>query len=866
MTIKTQVHTIFLLVGPTECGKTTFAKKVLIPQLQMRDDSKNFIANVQYISSDDLRQQLLGYPYDKYDQVMLESSQQAFDLLFQKLSAVTSYPIHAEFVIVDTTGLSEDFREQVMNIAQQHHYHVDVVLFDYKNIREYYHSERSKKIISQHVQRIRKDVLPNLKRKTFTNIHKVRGKDFIDLTTGAIHPEYEVIIENKDEYVDHLLPTDFEYIVIGDIHERIEELKQMVILHDFPIENGRMQWTEKNRQKRFILIGDVIDKGGFTKEMIHFLTENEQFFYLVKGNHENFVYKYLKGEISPHTVDEELVHTHFRSIFTFEKEEELKQAFFRLVEKSKVFYRLIGKHTSSFIVTHAPCKNKYLGKLDRQSIRNQMRFSLDRTQPYENQLSFLKEEAVGNHPFHLFGHVASRNIVRIKNKIGIDTGIVHNHELTSVIIAGKRPFFHHVKSMNGEKTHNELPTLFQSKKKEVNVNELNEQDVKRLNFVLENNINFISGTMSPANKDLDLQELESLKQGLLYFKKHSVKEVVLQPKYMGSRCNIYLSKDVNRCYAVSRNGYTIQHIDLKPVFKSLLQTFTEYMNQHHVQMMILDGELLPWSALGKGMIDEKFRVVEKALESEIDFLKENGFEQHFQELLDRFESSNYMKDQSTFTKEALVNKYGQANHSSYKQLLNYLPSHVPLSEHESGLAIFKEQLSLYAEETELEYKPFSLLKVIYEDGREVIPAEKTSEIFRFVSDDNFLVVNVTDDDAFVKAETFFRTLTSEQKMEGVVIKPEVWKPNVAPYLKVRKRDYLTLVYGYDYWFPHKYSKLLSQKNIGNKLKTSIAEYELGQQMLSYSFDDICTKDEKYKQLVADLLFEMNKEKEFDPRL
>ena len=48
-------------------------------------------------------------------------------------------------------------------------------------------------------------------------------------------------------------------------------------------------------------------------------------------------------------------------------------------------------------------------------------------------------------------------------------------------------------------------------------------------------------------------------------------------------------------------------------------------------------------------------------------------------------------------------------------------------------------------------------------------------------------------------------------MEGVVIKPEEEREN-APYLKVRNPEYLSIIYGYDYRFPHKYAKLLKQKH------------------------------------------------------
>jgi hypothetical protein len=122
MEIRTRLHTIFMLIGPTECGKTTFVNKVLLPQLAFADEEKGFTANVQYLSSDSIRQELLGSDYDKYEQLMLEASEPAFGLLFHKLRLVTSFPLNAEFVVIDTTGLAEDFRMKVREIADAGNY------------------------------------------------------------------------------------------------------------------------------------------------------------------------------------------------------------------------------------------------------------------------------------------------------------------------------------------------------------------------------------------------------------------------------------------------------------------------------------------------------------------------------------------------------------------------------------------------------------------------------------------------------------------------------------------------------------------------------------------------------------------------
>ena len=41
------------------------------------------------------------------------------------------------------------------------------------------------------------------------------------------------------------------------------------------------------------------------------------------------------------------------------------------------------------------------------------------------------------------------------------------------------------------------------------------------------------------------------------------------------------------------------------------------------------------------------------------------------------------------------------------------------------------------------------------------------------------------------------------------------KDGIVPYMKVRNPSYLAIIYGYDYRFPHKYTKLMKQKNISS---------------------------------------------------
>ncbi len=865
--IRTKVHTVLMLVGPTECGKTTFAERVLMPKLRLQNEERGLQGNVQLLASDRIRQEMLGYDYDKYDSVMLEASEQTFALLFERLKLATTFPINAEFVIVDTTGLSEDFRQQVRSIAKANHYRVEAVVFDYRKRSDYYASERSKRLISNHINRLKKEVLPVLAKEQYDAVHRIKAKDFGEAALRETDEptEYSVIVENEAEYIDSILPRSQNYIVIGDVHESVDALKGLLLDYGCKLDEERLLLPDRLERTKFILAGDWIDKGKRTRDIVEFLHENREHFLFVKGNHENFVYKYLRGEIAG--VDGELLDSYFDSIPTLQQDEALRAKFDELAEASRTFYRRIGvgEGQPSFYVTHAPCENKYIGKLDNYAQRHQRTFRLLPDVPKEEQLSFLRRDAVGNHPYHLFGHVAAKQAFRLRNKLHLDTGAAHGNMLTSVSM-GYKPFFKaHKSSVAG--VADELPTLFRQERR-VQPRELSEDDVRRLRYISRHKINFISGTMSPSDKDMNAEELESLRRGLDYFRGNGVNEVILQPKYMGSRCNLYLHRTAEESFAVSRNGYKIKQVELTAVYEKLLERFGGYMEQNGIRILILDGELMPWHTLGEGLIERQFRPIGAALSSELSFLREHGFEQALDRLGEDYDNSGFARDRIHDSKSKLIDKYGNGAYQNYKHVHEIRQARMPLEAHEAAYAVYDRQLELYAGEGEAEYKPFGLLKIVYEDGREELPGEtrKQSELYAWLSDDEALTLDLSAEDAYGQAADFFGKLTLDRGMEGVVVKPEFPAEGVAPNMKIRNPEYLTIVYGYDYCFPHKYAKLIKQKSIQRKLRTSIAEHKLGQRMLNVSIDEISPDHAEYREAASDLLFEVAGEKEIDPRL
>ena len=92
---------------------------------------------------------------------------------------------------------------------------------------------------------------------------------------------------------------------------------------------------------------------------------------------------------------------------------------------------------------------------------------------------------------------------------------------------------------------------------------------KRIDWFCRNKINAFSPTISPAPKSVERNEIESLYEGLLWFVRNGVREVVIEKKYMGSYCDIYLHKHLEESYLVSRNGYKINYLDKEKCLTAL---------------------------------------------------------------------------------------------------------------------------------------------------------------------------------------------------------------------------------------------------------------------------------------------------------
>lgn len=823
MHIKVRTQTIFLLVGPMKSGKTTFSRKL---EQCLAWGPEGY--TVEVLSSDDLRAEALHSDAHPHSRRMQEVSHAAFSLLETRFRNAMDWRIRKDFIIIDTKGYDEEFRNMIMREGHANGYQVRLVQFE-PNKEEYTNPivirstmynggeeitdgdvERMVTFKAKSLSFFRMKILSRIVFKGFDGTERVRRyEDVRDLT---------VTVTDADMFSRTHLVMDRNkvYVVIPDLHENIDALEKYI---DPYIAEESLTGVPHHR----IYLGDYLDKGGNTRAMFERIYSDVMngTADVVAGNHENYVYQRLKGNIRD--INHELEATYFTSLEVFLKDEELAAKFIDLYENyTAPFLKLFDAdgEMRTYFFTHAPCQNKYVGSVDPKALKEQRNMFFDRDKTFQEQLGFIHSEAHSADPVHVFGHVAHNGYSDCKNKIFLDKGIECNNVANLLKIWRDNFEFVEINLHQDNPDYNcDLETHVARKlkvekpfdKRDYNLTPLEERLLRNCK---RNGVRFISGTMAPAPSTGE--EIESLRAGLNAFVKQGVTQVVLQPKYMGSRAQMYLFPSGEGHFFVSRGGYRVRDSDeLVALLAGEFEKYKHIFREGDEEPLIIDGELLPWSVLGRDLIDRTFSSFGGLVNYELETLA---------------------------CDDAFARLDFNAKIDPHQKLIH--------------LDEFFENVNLYGQHAEPSVKSFEVMTY-----RDRFPTN-TREMFLQINGDKCLELDLSEGNfeaSYLEAKEFFDSLTVELRMEGLVIKPLVEEAGKIPYMKVRNESYLTLIYGYDY--KDKYEKLCGTKNVIGKSRLAIKERELGMKMLNSEVGSPEWTEGIYK-----LITTLREEKALDPRL
>ncbi|MDR2287095.1 MAG: hypothetical protein LBE04_06435 [Prevotellaceae bacterium] len=396
---------------------------------------------------------------------------------------------------------------------------------------------------------------------------------------------------------------------------------------------------------------------------------------------------------------------------------------------------------------------------------------------------------------------------------------------------------------------------------------MEKDDLKRLknriNWFCKNKINAFSPTISPAPKSPERNEIESIDNAIRYFFANSVPEIVVQRKYMGSYCDIYLHKNLEDSYFVSRNGYKINHIDLQAA-KESCRKLHERFDWTNLALVIIQSEMMPWSILGKGLIDDEFIGYLNVHQNHCKYLKQSDLYRKIATVKESPEYKAFQKDSKMLTNKELSDKYPSHIIRQYSSLAAFKV--LNMNVYETAIQIYEQQINHFGQEGSVCFKPFNILKKVYDNENEEFINDNLS--YNEVNDDEFLCLDIHTEDVLEQSISrvyeWFEVL-SQNMEEGIVIKPRrAFIHNLPPAFKIRNNNYLTMIYGVD--FQEQYDYYLKKRNIKRKLECSVNDWMLNWEMLKIKYKDIHEENYVLKNLIFDRIMGEKVEETLDIKL
>ncbi len=873
-----QPHCVVLLVGPSGSGKTTFAEHLFSHMETVLGQG-----TCLYLGTDKIREQLalgtvqtrqpgtnlpaFATSLSRSSPQMMGLSRAAYRLLEVQCEAAMQYPVSKPCIVLDTNGLSEAFRNTITKLAKDHCYQVYAIVFDLEL------SELLPRIATKEGRTVAARQHQKLRRETFSQL-----KHFTGIYRCAKLPEdwhsQPIVVVGSEVWRATQLDPNVTWHIVGDVHACYATLCQLLNRLRGVAWNDQFQVLTLQDGVGLILAGDVVDKGPDLEAILRFVTTclKHPRFKVVRGNHERRVYNALSGKA--HAAEADAATPYADHVPWLRANVEWRDAFVRFFHQTLPFVQCTGTeaHHSSFVVTHAPCATKYLGKWDKRSVQHQVYYHYAR-EDYAALAQFLEQQSQFNAPWHVFGHVPVAESRFVGNHIPLDTGCSEGGRLTAVSISGMRPRTVSVADLQTQPSLDRplrnIPHVRVGLDESTDPVE-NERSNRRIDQLLRDGINFISGTVSPAEATLNPLELESLAAGLRYFQTKKATRVVLQPKYMGSRCQMYLfPHNLDQSYAVSRNGHRIRWPSTEGFLQQcqILKTRLDLLNLP-LHLAIIDCELVPWSVLGAGLI-QKFDQYGVALQAHLDQLELHGFDEQLREDVawcQSFWTEYQVKTSARKVVEAKLEQdhLGVHLYAKSQQIPRLQNLHIPTAVQRANLAQYQKQMDLYGMAGEAHVKPFEILKLVLQDGSERVLPYPPDQSFGMLQDEKTCVVDLTNwEAAFDTASQFFHHLCNTQNMEGVVIKALDGRAEV-PFLKVRNPRYLHIIYNPNY--QHALATFAKSKNTRRKLRQSELEWNLGLEMLKRPYAGLATDDVFRRLAVSFLAEEESAQSQMDERL
>jgi len=809
---------LVVLIGISGAGKSTFARA--------------HFRSTQVLSSDFCR----GLVADD------QNDQAATPAAFDVLHYIAATRLRAgRLTVVDATNVKREDRAKLVQLAREHDVLPVAVVLDVPEAvaveRNVARADRdmSPGVISRQRADLRRG-LRGLSREGFRKVHVLSGLEQIASASIRYEKQY-------NDRREHTGPFD----VVGDVHGCRTELERLLGDLGYQLrsdETGRSVDAVHPQGRRAVFVGDLVDRGpdspGVLRLVMGMVAGGNAL--CVPGNHENKLVKALRGR------NVTISHGLETTLAQLEAEDE---SFRKQVEE--FCYGLVSHYVldgGNLVVAHAGLKESLQGRSSSR-VRAFALYgeSTGETDEFGLPVRYPWAKEYRGRATVLYGHTPVPEPEWINNTLCLDTGCVFGGRLTAlryperelVSVPADRTYYEPARPFlpRGEAA----PALEVPAQRDPELLDLDDVLGKRVvetrfagrvtvreenaaaaievmsRFALApQQLLYLPPTMSPSATSQLSDLLEHPAEAFAYYRSEGVAQVVCQEKHMGSRAVALVRRsDIggladrpvsDRGALHTRTGRTFFHD--AGLTTALLRRLASAVHQAGLfdelrsDWVLLDAELLPWSAKAGDLVRNQYAAVGAAARAAVPAAVQ---------ALERADARGLdVGKLLTVQRERAADAHAFTD--AYRR---YCWRTAGLE----GVAI----------------APFQLLAADGATFHDREHAWHLSLVDRLVSADPTLLrrtehrfVDVTDPESESAATEWWTAMTAAGG-EGMVVKPagnltKGRRGLVQPGLKVRGREYLRIIYGPDYTRPANLERL-RQRNLGRKRALAQREYALG---------------------------------------
>ena len=806
---------LVVLIGSTGSGKSSFARRHFL--------------ETEIVSSDHCRALVSD------DETDLGATGDAFDLLNYTATIRLKRRL---LTVVDATSVRREDRAKLVQLARKYHaLPIAMVLDIDPKICHERNQLRPNRDFGEHVSRNHakalKRGLRGLQKEGFRQVQIMKTPEEVDVLEISREPLW------TDNRQDHG-PFD----IIGDVHGCFDELTELLVNLGYdidPFEKGSEDLIRARHPEGRIafFVGDITDRGPRNLDALRLVMGmcDEGSGRCVIGNHDFKLNKWLKGR--------SVTQTHGLDLTVAELEKTSED--FR--KRAADFIWDLRSHAwlagGKLVIAHAGLKEEMHGR-GSGLVRNFAMFGETTGEIDEFGLPVRLEWAreYRGRADVVFGHTPMATAEWLNNTMCIDTGCVFGGKLTALrwperetlSVAAKTQYAIPAKpldadqSLSAQQDHDRLlyfddyatkmriETRFKSTILIPEENSLAALEVMSRFAVDPRWLIYLPPTMAACPTASEGPFLEHPEQAMDHYSGRGITDLVVEEKHMGSRALLVVAKDdgaaqVRFGVEDGKAGVIFTRTG-RPFFRdeameaavvgrvaAAMQT-TGLWDQLGTDWILLDAEVMPWSAKAQDLLKRQYLPTVAAAEASAAALLEAISSAVRSEELDTLHSQAEMRLSNARLMGQTIDGYCWA--SDTIEDYRIAPFHILATEGQ----VHGEQSHIWHMET----------------------LSKLAEADPILQTTGWKQINPEDAAQRQDIVDWWMTHTGKGG-EGLVFKPAAFtvrgdKGLIQPAMKVRGRDYLRIIYGPDYDLPQNIERL-RQRGLGRKFSLAEREFKLG---------------------------------------